>query len=177
MLAMRNIDAITGEKERVDAIRHMYATGRGRVIIRGQVAFEEIRSGRMGVVITELPYQVNKTTLIEKMADLVGSKRITDVSDIRDESDHEEAELEQIGDAQWRCDALIELEDLIEQIDWPDDADEDDVTLSGLLERELGRVPKAGDELRRGEFLVRVLTARPSRALLIGIQRVGAESE
>jgi DNA gyrase subunit A len=57
------------------------------VIIRGQVAFEEIRPGRMAVVITELPYQLNKTTLIEKMADLVGAKRITDVSDIRDESD------------------------------------------------------------------------------------------
>ena len=75
--------------ERVDAIRHMYATGRGRVIMRGQVAFEEIRAGRMAVVVTELPYQVNKTTLIEKMADLVGSKKITDVSDIRDESDRD----------------------------------------------------------------------------------------
>ena len=80
-------NSITGEKERVDVIRHMYATGRGRVIIRGQVSFEEIRPGRMAVVVTELPYQVNKTTLIEKMAELVGSKRITDVSDIRDESD------------------------------------------------------------------------------------------
>jgi DNA gyrase subunit A len=80
-------NTITGEKERVDVIRHMYATGRGRVIIRGQVAFEEIRPGRMAVVVTELPYQVNKTTLIEKMAELVSSKRITDVSDIRDESD------------------------------------------------------------------------------------------
>ncbi|HEX5396336.1 MAG TPA: DNA topoisomerase (ATP-hydrolyzing), partial [Candidatus Limnocylindria bacterium] len=78
---------VTGEKERQDAIRHMYATGRGRVIIRGQVAFEEVRVGRMAVVITELPYQVNKTSLIEKMADLVSSKRINDVSDIRDESD------------------------------------------------------------------------------------------
>jgi DNA gyrase subunit A len=82
-------NSITGEKERVDAIRHMYATGRGRVIIRGQVAFEEVRAGRMAVVVTELPYQVNKTTLIEKMADLVGSKKITDVSDIRDESDRD----------------------------------------------------------------------------------------
>ncbi len=80
-------NSVTGEKERVDVIRHMYATGRGRVIIRGQVSFEEIRPGRMAVVVTELPYQVNKTTLIEKMAELVGSKRITDVSDIRDESD------------------------------------------------------------------------------------------
>jgi DNA gyrase subunit A len=80
-------NSITGERERQDAIRHMYATGRGRVIIRGQVAFEEIRAGRMAVVITELPYQVNKTSLIEKMAELVGHRKITDVSDIRDESD------------------------------------------------------------------------------------------
>src|SRR6187200_1718416 len=82
-------NTITGERERVDAIRHLYATGRGRVVMRAQVAFEEIRSGRMAVVITELPYQVNKTTLIEKMADLVGSKKITDVGDIRDESDRD----------------------------------------------------------------------------------------
>ncbi len=80
-------NSITGERERQDAIRHMYATGRGRVIMRGQVAFEEIRPGRMALVITELPYQVNKTTLIEKMADMVSGKKITDVSDIRDESD------------------------------------------------------------------------------------------
>jgi DNA gyrase subunit A len=82
-------NTITGEKERIDAIRHVYATGRGRIIMRGQVAFEEIRPGRMGVVVTELPYQVNKTTLIEKMADLVQTKKITDVSDIRDESDRD----------------------------------------------------------------------------------------
>ena len=74
--------------ERVDAIRHLYATGRGRIIMRGQVAFEEVRGG-MAVVVTELPYQVNKTTLIEKMADLVASKKITDVRDIRDESDRD----------------------------------------------------------------------------------------
>ncbi|MCC6618069.1 MAG: DNA gyrase subunit A [Chloroflexi bacterium] len=82
-------NSVTGERERVDAIRHMYANGRGRIIIRGQVAFEEIRAGRMAVVITELPYQVNKTSLIEKMADLVGAKKITDVGDIRDESDRD----------------------------------------------------------------------------------------
>src|SRR5688500_8563630 len=79
---------VTGEKERIDAIRHLYATGRGRIIVRGQVAFEEARGG-MAVVVTELPYQVNKTTLIEKMADLVASKKITDVRDIRDESDRD----------------------------------------------------------------------------------------
>ncbi len=81
--------SIAGEKERIDAIRHMYATGRGRIIMRGQVVLEEVRPGRMAVVITELPYQVNKTTLIEKMADLVGAKKLTDVSDIRDESDRD----------------------------------------------------------------------------------------
>jgi DNA gyrase subunit A len=80
-------NTLTGEKERVDVIRHMYATGRGRVVIRGQVAFEEDARGGISVVITELPYQVNKTTLIEKMAELVSGKRITDVRDIRDESD------------------------------------------------------------------------------------------
>ncbi len=79
---------VTGEKERIDAIRHLYATGRGRIIVRGQVTFEEAPSG-ISVVITELPYQVNKTTLIEKMADLVASKKITDVRDIRDESDRD----------------------------------------------------------------------------------------
>ena len=80
-------NTLTGERERADVIRHMYATGRGRVVIRGQVAFEEDARGRIAVVITELPYQVNKTTLIEKMAELVSGKKITDVSDIRDESD------------------------------------------------------------------------------------------
>src|SRR5918994_1645595 len=69
-------NALTGEKERIDVIRHLYATGRGRVIMRAQVAFEEIRSGRMAVVVTELPYQVNKSTLIEKMADLVSANML-----------------------------------------------------------------------------------------------------
>ena len=84
----RQRNTVTGETEEIDAIRHLYATGRGRIIMRGQVAFEEVRGG-MAVVISELPYQVNKTTLIEKMADLVGSKKITDVRDIRDESDRD----------------------------------------------------------------------------------------
>ena len=79
---------ITGEKDHIDAIRHLYATGRGRIVMRGQVAFEEVRGG-MAVVITELPYQVNKSTLIERMAELVGAKKISDVRDIRDESDRD----------------------------------------------------------------------------------------
>ncbi|MBA2632784.1 MAG: DNA gyrase subunit A [Chloroflexi bacterium] len=84
----RHRNLVTGEMEEVDAIRHLYATGRGRIIIKGQVTFEEGRGG-ISVVINELPYQVNKTTLIERMAELVGSKKITDVRDIRDESDRD----------------------------------------------------------------------------------------
>ena len=84
----RHRNPVTGEMEEVDAIRHLYATGRGRIVIKGQVAFEEARGG-IAVVVNELPYQVNKTTLIERMAELVGSKKITDVRDIRDESDRD----------------------------------------------------------------------------------------
>src|SRR4026209_2622884 len=54
---------LTGEQETVDAIRQMYAHGRGRVVMRAQVAFEEVRSDRIGIVVTELPYQVNKAAL------------------------------------------------------------------------------------------------------------------
>ena len=53
---------LTGEWETVDAIRQMYAHGRGRVVMRAQVAFEEVRGDRMAIIVTELPYQVNKAT-------------------------------------------------------------------------------------------------------------------
>ncbi|MGH2511390.1 MAG: DNA gyrase subunit A, partial [Candidatus Limnocylindrales bacterium] len=80
---------ITGETETVDAIREMYAHGRGRVVVRAQVAFEESSRGRTGIVVTELPFQVNKATLMEKIADLVKTKRIEGISDLRDESDRD----------------------------------------------------------------------------------------
>ena len=82
-------NAVTGESERVDAIRQMYAHGRGRVVVRAQVAFEEVRSGRMAIVVTELPYQVNKATLMEKIAELVTGKKIEGIADLRDESDRD----------------------------------------------------------------------------------------
>ena len=82
-------NSITGETERVDAIRQMYAHGRGRVVVRAQVAFEEVRSGRMAIVVTELPYQVNKAALTEKIADLVTGKKIDGIADLRDESDRD----------------------------------------------------------------------------------------
>jgi DNA gyrase subunit A len=80
---------ITGENETIDAIREMYAHGRGRVVVRAQVAFEETRLGRMAIIVTELPYMVNKAALLEKIAELVGSKKIDGIADLRDESDRD----------------------------------------------------------------------------------------
>jgi DNA gyrase subunit A len=82
-------NSLTGENETVDAIRQMYAHGRGRVVMRAQVAFEEVRGDRMAIIVSELPYQVNKATLLEKIADLVKDKRIDGISDLRDESDRD----------------------------------------------------------------------------------------
>jgi DNA gyrase subunit A len=79
----------TGEWETVDAIRQMYAHGRGRVVMQAQVAFEEARGDRMAIIVTELPYQVNKAALLEKIADLVKDKRIDGIADLRDESDRD----------------------------------------------------------------------------------------
>src|SRR5437867_2762241 len=79
----------TGEWETIDAIRDMYAHGRGRVVIRAQVAFEETRNDRVAVIVSELPYQVNKASLLEKIADMVKEKRIDGISDLRDESDRD----------------------------------------------------------------------------------------
>ncbi|HEX5014077.1 MAG TPA: DNA gyrase subunit A [Candidatus Limnocylindrales bacterium] len=80
---------VAGEWETVDAIRQMYAHGRGRVVMRAQVQFEELHGERMAIVVTELPYQVNKASLLEKIADLVKDKRIEGISDLRDESDRD----------------------------------------------------------------------------------------
>ena len=80
---------ITGEQETVDAIRQMYAHGHGRVVMRAQVAFEEARRDRIAIIVTELPYQVNKASLLEKIADLVKDKKIEGIADLRDESDRD----------------------------------------------------------------------------------------
>ena len=68
-------------------IRAAYATGRGRVVIRARHEFEEFGKDRTRIVITEIPYQVNKRMLIKNMADQVEDKRLEGISDIRDESD------------------------------------------------------------------------------------------
>ena len=70
-------------------IESAYATGRGSVLMRGKVNIEERPNDREAIIITEVPYQVNKSTMIEKMAELVRDKRIEGISDIRDESDRQ----------------------------------------------------------------------------------------
>lgn len=70
-------------------IHEMYTTGRGQLRVRGRARIEEGRAGKQTIVITEIPYQVNKTTLIENVARLVQNKTIEGISDIRDESNKE----------------------------------------------------------------------------------------
>jgi len=72
----------------VDIIRRAYATGRGRVVMQSRVTVEDIGGGKTNIVVTELPYGVLKTTVIEKIAKEVRDGRITGVTDLRDESDH-----------------------------------------------------------------------------------------
>lgn len=69
-----------------DSIRSAFTTGRGGVIVRGVADIEEGAKGRQRIIITEIPYQVNKASLIERIADLYRDKKITGISDLRDES-------------------------------------------------------------------------------------------
>jgi DNA gyrase subunit A len=70
-----------------EGIKQAFATGRGKVLVRAQTSIEEIRGGRFAIIVTEIPYQVNKSTLIERMAELVREDKLDMISDIRDESD------------------------------------------------------------------------------------------
>jgi len=71
----------------IEGIRNAYATGRGRVIMRAKAHIEDAKGNRQRIIISELPYQVNKATLIERIADLVRNKKIDTIGDLRDESD------------------------------------------------------------------------------------------
>lgn len=71
----------------ISEIRNAYATGKGRIIMRGKAEIEEISGNRSAIIVTELPYQVNKANLVAKIADLVKEKKIEGISDLRDESD------------------------------------------------------------------------------------------
>ncbi|MFC3705740.1 DNA gyrase subunit A [Devosia honganensis] len=70
-------------------IRQAYETGRGSIIVRGRSTIEEVRKEREAIVITEIPYQVNKASMVEKIAELVRDKRIEGIADLRDESSRE----------------------------------------------------------------------------------------
>ena len=71
------------------AIKHAYKTGRGGIVVRGKAEIEETESGRHRIIVTELPYQVNKARLIIQMADLVKNKKIEGIADIKEESDRD----------------------------------------------------------------------------------------
>jgi DNA gyrase subunit A len=70
-------------------IRAAYLKGRGSIVMRGRATIEEIRKDREAIIITEIPYQVNKASMVEKIAELVREKRIEGISDLRDESDRQ----------------------------------------------------------------------------------------
>ncbi len=72
-----------------EGIKEAYATGRGKIIVRAKAAIEEDKKGKTSIIVREIPYQVNKSNLIEKIADLVRKKEIEGISDIRDESDRD----------------------------------------------------------------------------------------
>jgi len=68
-------------------IRESYLTGKGKIIVRGKVKIEETKKGEKNIIITEIPYQVNKANLLTQIAELVQEKKITGIKDLRDESD------------------------------------------------------------------------------------------
>jgi DNA gyrase subunit A len=70
-------------------IRSAYHLGRGSIVMRGKVTFETLRKDREAIIITEIPYQVNKASMVERIADLVRDKKIEGISDLRDESDRD----------------------------------------------------------------------------------------
>lgn len=71
----------------INEIKNVYLTGRGRIIIRGKAEIEDIGQGKSAIIITELPYQVNKALLVARIADLARDKKIEGITDLRDESD------------------------------------------------------------------------------------------
>jgi DNA gyrase subunit A len=72
-----------------EGVKEAYTTGRGRILVRARASIETAKGDRQRIVVSELPYMVNKASLIEKVADLVSDKKLEDISDIRDESDRD----------------------------------------------------------------------------------------
>lgn len=72
-----------------EGVKQAFETGRGRVVMRAKAVIEEIREGKEAIIVTEIPYQVNKADMIKKTADLVNDGKVDGISDIRDESDRQ----------------------------------------------------------------------------------------
>jgi DNA gyrase subunit A len=72
-----------------EGIRNMFANGRGRILVRARTSIEESERGRMSIIVTELPYQVNKAELVKKIAELTRDKKIDGIAEVRDESDRQ----------------------------------------------------------------------------------------
>jgi DNA gyrase subunit A len=72
-----------------EGVKSAYTTGRGRIVVRARASIETGKNERQSIVVTEIPYQVNKANLIEKIAEMVNEKRLEDIADIRDESDRD----------------------------------------------------------------------------------------
>jgi len=70
-----------------EGIRNTYANGRGRIVVRARTHFEETERGRVSIIVTELPYQINKADLVKKIAELARDKKIDGITEVRDESD------------------------------------------------------------------------------------------
>ena len=70
-------------------VRDAYETGRGRVVVRGRTHFEDLKNGRRAIIVDEIPYQVNKSRLVEQIADLVRDRRLEGIHALRDESDRQ----------------------------------------------------------------------------------------
>ena len=70
-----------------EGVKQAFETGKGRVVLRSKTHFEELKNNREAIIVTEIPYQVNKSEMIKKTADLINQKKIEGISDIRDESD------------------------------------------------------------------------------------------
>jgi len=73
----------------IEEIKKAYSTGRGRIKVRGRLGVEPLKGGKEAIIVTEIPYNVNKTHLLEEIARLVNDKKISGISDLRDESDRE----------------------------------------------------------------------------------------
>src|SRR5258708_6090099 len=72
-----------------EGIRNMYASGRGRIVVRARTQIETAERGRMSIIVTDLPYQVNKADLVKKIAELARDKKLEGISEVRDESDRQ----------------------------------------------------------------------------------------